>query len=172
MSRNASSAGFTLLEMLVASLLLGMLITILTMVFNSSSVAWRIGKADVSQMGEARYKLSAVQQAAESALPRIHPTDKTKVGRVLSPWGDKGVVRARAVETLKLPAGVQLEFPTWNTKNSADSSIAQPWIVPPNISKPRSGSATAFTVGVLSYGPDGKPDTADDINTWPDELDE
>ena len=39
MKRLNDRSGFTLIEMLVASLLLGMLVTILTMVFNSSSIA-------------------------------------------------------------------------------------------------------------------------------------
>ena len=42
--------GFTLVEVLVASLLLGMLVVILTMVFNQSSIAWRTGKASVAEM--------------------------------------------------------------------------------------------------------------------------
>ena len=49
MTRRTSESGFTLLEVLVASMLLAMLITILTMVFNSSSIAWsmEIGRAHV-----------------------------------------------------------------------------------------------------------------------------
>ena len=46
--------GFTLVEVLVASLLLGMLVTILTMVFNQSSIAWRTGKASVSVIDKMR----------------------------------------------------------------------------------------------------------------------
>jgi len=45
-SKNARK-GFTVLELLVASLLLGMLMTILTMIFNQSSIAWRMGDASV-----------------------------------------------------------------------------------------------------------------------------
>ena len=42
--------GFTILELLVASLLLGMLMTILTMIFNQSSIAWRTGVAGVADL--------------------------------------------------------------------------------------------------------------------------
>ena len=28
-----------------------------------------------------------------------------------------------------------------------------------------------YLVGVRSLGPDGKPDTADDVSTWPKEID-
>ena len=58
MKRLNDRSGFTLIEMLVASLLLGMLVTILTMVFNSSSIAWRTGKAGVSQLSLMRRQLS------------------------------------------------------------------------------------------------------------------
>ena len=44
--------GFTILELLVASLLLGMLVTILTMIFNQSSIAWRTGVAGVADLDE------------------------------------------------------------------------------------------------------------------------
>ena len=44
--------GFTLLEVLVASLLMGMLVTILTMIFNQSSIAWRTGRASVADLAE------------------------------------------------------------------------------------------------------------------------
>ena len=43
MNRQVAKNGFTLLEILVASMLMAMLITILTMVFNSSSIAWNTG---------------------------------------------------------------------------------------------------------------------------------
>ena len=46
--------GFTILELLVASLLLGMLVTILTMIFNQSSIAWRTGTAVVEDLGDVR----------------------------------------------------------------------------------------------------------------------
>ena len=39
---------FTVLELLVATMLLAMLVTILTMIFNQSSVAWTIGIASLT----------------------------------------------------------------------------------------------------------------------------
>ena len=54
--------GFTLIEVLVASLLLGMLVVILTMVFNQSSIAWRTGKASVAEMDGMRRLLSQTQR--------------------------------------------------------------------------------------------------------------
>ena len=63
MTRRTSESGFTLLEVLVASMLLAMLITILTMVFNSSSIAWTMGKAGVADMATVRNNLSAADAA-------------------------------------------------------------------------------------------------------------
>ena len=42
--------GFTILELLVAALLLGMLVTVLTMIVNQSSIAWRTGVAGLLDM--------------------------------------------------------------------------------------------------------------------------
>ena len=67
MTRRTSESGFTLLEVLVASMLLAMLITILTMVFNSSSIAWTMGKAGVADMATVRNNLSAADRAAARA---------------------------------------------------------------------------------------------------------
>ena len=71
MTRRASESGFTLLEILVASLLLAMLITILTMVFNSSSIAWSTGKASVAEMDKVRNNMSAASQVTDNAMPRV-----------------------------------------------------------------------------------------------------
>ena len=62
--------GFTLIEVLVASLLLSMLVVILTMVFNQSSIAWRTGKANVAEMDEMRRRLSQIQRQADDVLFR------------------------------------------------------------------------------------------------------
>ena len=51
--------GFTLLELMVASLLLSMLVTVLTMVFNSASIAWRTGTAGVAELKDVRTELAA-----------------------------------------------------------------------------------------------------------------
>lgn len=58
--------GFTVLELLVASLLLGMLVTILTMVFNQSSIAWRTGVAGMLDMDEVRDNIAEVRDDADS----------------------------------------------------------------------------------------------------------
>ena len=54
-------SGFTLLEVLVASVLMGMLVTILTMIFNQSAIAWRTGKAGVADMTDTERQLSRIR---------------------------------------------------------------------------------------------------------------
>ena len=146
--------GFTLVEVLVASLLLGMLVVILTMVFNQSSIAWRTGKASIASMNDMRLHYATIQKNADDALPGVLGTTP---GRVISAWKGNGEISKRAVAR-------------WNPKTSLGS-------VNPVSSEKASyrcsgesftlGSANAFTVGVWSFGPDGVENTADDISTWP-----
>ena len=165
-------AGFTLIEMLVASLLLGMLVTILTMVFNASSIAWRTGKSGVSQLSTIRRQLSLAQKRADNLLPRIDTSSRSTMGLVQGAWHVNGSPRARAVS--KYDGNGYFKSPSFNTYDSADSSFqsaSAPWQQVNSLGTLKSGSSQAFTVGVLSYGPDGKKDTDDDITTWPDEVD-
>lgn len=149
--------GFTLLEVLVASLLLGMLVTILTMVFNQSSVAWRTGTAGVADLDNKRQNIATWQTEADSALPRAYGTQKY---RVVSPWQNTGVIRRRSVEQVdsqNIPSGIDFDRPeTWR-------GLAVP-------GSGKSSRFSSFVVGVTSAGPDGKYNTGDDITTWPKEM--
>ena len=58
--------GFTILELLVAALLLGMLVTVLTMVFNQSSIAWRTGVAGLIDMDDVRENIANIRDEADS----------------------------------------------------------------------------------------------------------
>lgn len=169
MKRPPDRSGFTLVEMLVASLLLGMLVTILTMVFNSSSIAWRTGKAGVSQLSLMRRQLSLAQNRADNLLPRVDTASKSKVGLVAGAWHADGKVRTRAVSTYKNDGW--FSTPSFSSYDSAEAPLAiNPWQQLNGLGTLKSGSANAYVVGVLSYGPDGKRDTGDDISTWPDEV--
>ena len=178
MTRLSSKSGFTLLEVLVASLLLGMLVTILTMVFNSSSIAWRTGKSSIAKLSIVRRELSFSQRQADNLLPRVIANDGSKVGLVVGPWlrqkDGSAVLRTRAVQA---PRGVNLDdlgFAVPDFKNydsaQAQQSEARLWLKLDKLDSPDRAKAQAFTVGVLSYGPDGKKDTEDDISTWPDKV--
>ena len=167
-TRRISESGFTLLEVLVASMLMAMLITILTMVFNSSSIAWSTGKAGVAEMDDVRNKTASAGLVADNALPGVEVDNRNTWGYLVGPWDAKGNLRERAVE--KNPVdGASLPMPSF-------SSGRGPWMYekdklwvdfsPGNISI--SGRAKSFIVGVWSYGPDGVEDSGDDISTWPD----
>ena len=159
-----SSSGFTLIEILVASLLLGMLMTILTMVFNSSAIAWRTGRASNAMMSKARRQLSYAQYLADNALPRIG-TAQSQTGRVLGAWDKNDRLRDRAVEIY--PSGrFPFPLPTW-TQGSVGTSVPQPWQQVNRSIQLRADGGNTYIVGVLSWGPDGKQNTVDDINTMP-----
>ncbi len=169
MKRLHDRSGFTLIEMLVASLLLGMLVTILTMVFNSSSIAWRTGKAGVSQLSLMRRQLSLAQRRADDMLPRVDLSSKTKIGLVAGAWHADGKIRARAVSTYKGDGWfTQPNFGSY--ESDASTLTVNPWQQLNGLGSLKGGSSRTYIVGVLSHGPDGKRDTDDDISTWPDEV--
>lgn len=83
--------GFTIIELLVASMLLGMLVTILTMIFNQSSIAWRIGMNSVSDLGDARYTIGVVRDISDNAF--VYDGSGY---RSIGPWSRDGQLRNRA----------------------------------------------------------------------------
>lgn len=172
MTRRVSKSGFTLLEVLVASMLLGMLITILTMVFNSSSIAWSTGKASVVDMNKARNTMATAGIVADNAVPGV---DKGNTwGLLVGPWNADGSIRQRAVEAIagnELFSGTGMDLPSVQRKGSWAYDNGRIWstLVPPDGSEP-SAKPKDFVVGVWSLGPDGKEDTGDDISTWPDDM--
>ena len=58
--------GFTIIEMLVASLLLGMLVSILTMMFSQSSISWRTGSATIADLDEVRGNIGALKEESDN----------------------------------------------------------------------------------------------------------
>ena len=162
---NLCRSGFTLIEILVASLLLGMLMTILTMVFNSSAIAWRTGRASNSMMSLARRQLAYAQYMADNALPRVDEVTPSKTGRVLGAWGRDGELRRRAVVICDSVSC--FSYPNWDTQPSVGGNVPEPWKEVNGIQSLRSDGGSSYLVGVLSWGPDGKQNTVDDINTLP-----
>ena len=160
--------GFTLLEMLVASLLLGMLVTILTMVFNSSSIAWRTGKAGIAGLSKIRRQLSLAQYRADNLLPDIDEQNQGVVGMVSAAWDPNGTPHTRAVAKLPSDNGFNVTF--GSNFNSAKGSPGGPASAKVEGGSFNLDKANSYTVGVLSYGPDGERDTDDDITTWPLEV--
>jgi len=168
MQRGNSRGGFTLIEVLVASLLLGMLVSILTMVFNQSAIAWRTGKAGVSQLSQLRRQLSFAQQQSENVLPRVDESSASTMGLVLSPWNEKGEIRRRSVG--RYDRAGNFKHPEFQTYESSGTRMVMPWGEVSGLTGIRSGSEKTYIVGVLSFGPDGKRDTDDDITSWPENV--
>ena len=167
MTRRASESGFTLLEILVASMLLGMLITILTMVFNSSSIAWSTGKATVSEMDDVRLKVSVASMGADNAMPGVDANNRNAWGYLVSPWDRNGKLRNRAIVQNAVCDGV-LAKPSFNSDGTWIYKTGKLWATLHPQSVSILGKAKSYAVGVWSYGPDGQPNTGDDISTWPD----
>ena len=168
--------GFTLLEVLVASLLMGMLVTILTMIFNQSSIAWRTGKASVSDLAEVTQNQAVWQYVADSALPFVNG----KPYCVVSPWRDadndqsaQSRVRDRGIATVSAIQGERrIPFDPGFTFDGMSVNGLSGGL----------GSSSAFgggnyVVGVRSAGPDrefaekGTKYAEDDITSMPDEVD-
>ena len=153
--------GFTLIEVLVATMLLSMLVTILTMIFNQSSIAWTTGMAAVTSLGDSREKISVYVNESEDAILNDAGTE---VLRIASVWNENGTGLRTEGRTLRTDfenpiAAVDLADPR------ADKSIS--------VAGGSAAGGDTFLVGVHSYGPDGKTGgdySWDDISTMPEEI--
>ncbi len=83
--------GFTIIELLVASMLLGMLVTILTMIFNQSSISWRLGVVGVSDMDTIRDNMAELRDEADNAF-----LWNNKIYRSVGLWDNNGDLLDRA----------------------------------------------------------------------------
>lgn len=158
--------GFTIIEVLVASLLLGMLVTILTMIFNQSSIAWRTGTASVVDLDEVRENIAAVREESDNLY-----VWKNDMFKILSPWKSDGTLRKRAYSC----EDVQSEdTPTFLKGNSSVTEETKPHQYK-NVSVGNGTSNSGFftyTVNVKCAGPDGTIGTWDDIWSYPDDPNE
>ena len=157
--------GFTIIEVLVASLLLGMLFSILTMLFNQSAISWRTGVAGVNALEDVRENIAEVREEADNAY-----IWNDHIYRIIGLWDNSGELRQRA----------------WNVAGDNDVNdadyLAGGGAVSKDDEKPSKfkaigvGSAKAigsrknYTVNVKSAGPDRAFNTYDDIWSFPDEV--
>lgn len=156
--------GFTILELLVASLLLGMLVTILTMIFNQSSIAWRTGVAGVSKMDEVRDNIAEVREEADNLI-----VSGNLVGRITSLWDKNGQLRERAVSVKGQEDETEDQIVLLTTVSATTAGQDIQSVL---VGSGESGrSMKTYTIGVTSLGPDPSPDVDyDDITSWPDEI--
>ena len=159
-----SRRGFTLLEMLVASVLLGMLITILTMIFTASAAAWRNGKAGAWGLRTARRDLAAYQRAASDALPRLKGKSGQN-GYIASLWVDGNRLVSSSGSSL------QRAFSDNPPTGAGGEGAAgdKPCVPSLSVALDNSEKTKTYLVGVGSAGPDCEWETDDDIVSWPED---
>lgn len=181
--RRFVSRGFTILELLVASLLLSMLVTMLTMIFNQSSMAWNTGVASVSDLETVRKKMGGYHDVADDILPGIGQTGVRNIGdssreiqyRTVSlfrNWSGSGQLQAnRASQNC---SGRAFDRVDWAGANLNSYNNQSAWS---GASLGTLGSGNrwnagngGFIVGVRSAGPDRRWETDDDINTFPEDV--
>ena len=159
--------GFTIIELLVASLLLGMLVTILTMVFNQSSIAWRTGVAGVADLDLVRQNVAEVREEADNAY-----IWNDELHRVLGLWNDQGELRTRAWD-VGSEAGNDADralFLRSRGGTLTDSSDLGDFKIIAVGTGDAGGALRTYTVNVKSAGPDREFNTWDDIWSFPDEF--
>ena len=175
---------FTLIEIMVATILLAMLVTILTMIFNQSSIAWSTGVASVTALGNARTEMSVYAQKSENVI-RGDDSNRLLVRSVWDSWnGTSRQWEAPADNSASLRP-----LQTWDKfKNETADVISEKFFEVGGLEDVTVGEYfnTGFTinggaalerdsylVGVHSYGPDGKTGgdySWDDISTMPEEI--
>ncbi len=164
--------GFTLIEMLVASLLLGMLVSILTMVFNASSIAWRTGRASVVSLDKMRRQEALYQRVADDVVYLRDRNGSDSIVAVRTPWvfsdsSGSDSLRRRGIRSVSGSFGFTASDVKWMNGNGV------PWKEVTVNRESGNGSQKTYAVGVMSYGPDGKTGgefSADDITSWPEDL--
>ncbi len=155
--------GFTILELLVASLLLGMLVTILTMIFEQSSIAWRTGVAGVADFDVAREDIAKIREEADS-LYYWGSSGSERSYRLLSPWDENGQLRKRAISEGE---GESITVGELQNAPAQVSSIDQAIRITPG---QNGQEQKTYTVNVKSAGPDLVFGTWDDIWSFPDDF--
>ncbi len=160
--------GFTILELLVASLLLGMLTTILTMIFNQSSIAWRTGTAMVADLDVVRDNIAEVREEADNAF-----TYDGQLYRVTGLWNKRGQFFTRACCTASGSGqGASENFANYldsNARGITANNENSIYSIGMNLLDVGVGSsarsADTYIINVMSGGPDGTG-SASDVELW------
>lgn len=170
--------GFTVLELLVASLLLAMLVTMLSMMFNQSSIAWRTGVAGVAELNDVRAKLGAYHDIQDDILPGIGDIgarggasdNRTVIYRTVSLWAKDQRNRLRVGQRAFADINSQEGGGGWDGAPAITISKAMRG-TSESLGRAGSGSSmSAFIVGVQSAGPNRNFGDEDDITNWPEEA--
>jgi len=160
--------GFTILELLVASLLLGMLMTILTMVFNQSSIAWRTGVAGITDMRIVREKVSNVRYQADNAYPNLG--GQMKCVQSVFDGASRTVRTGRGLGSFQ-GSSMDIKNKVSSTKSDAEESY-EASVACGSATELANNAKNNYVINVMSAGPDGVMDTFDDIWSFPDDAKE
>ena len=166
--------GFTIIELLVASLLLGLLVTILTMVFNQSSIAWRIGVAGVSDLDDIRDNVAELREEADNAFI-ANMGGSCQLFRHVGLWDANGDLRDRACDApgsqVQSEGGGKLRANILRSHLPVSATTKQSDVTPFNVGMGgANGRSRTYSVNVMSAGPDKTFDTWDDSWSWPDDF--
>ena len=162
--------GFTILELLTASLLLSLMVTILAMVFNQSSIAWRTGTAGVVELADTRSSLGAFHDIEDDVLPGLGQTPAQPVTSrgldfrtvsIFRNWNGSGAPNPTGTGRMCDVVGSSWPYQTVGDPVAKGQSFT--------VDNGRLRTRSAYVVGVRSWGPDRKEGTSDDISTLPEE---
>lgn len=148
MNMRVCQPGFTLLEMLAASVLLGLLVTLLLSLFNQGEIAWAVGESTAVETGKREQTLT---RAAREGANTVFVKDSSAVVRLLSPWDESGAVR-----TSRPFVRVETGLPEVGRA-----------VLPIVLEQTAGRSAERVEVIVTSAGPDGIWGSEDDLTTSP-----
>ena len=165
--------GFTILELLVAALLLGMLVTVLTMIFNQSSIAWRTGVAGLLDMDEVRDNVAAVRDEADCIY-----VWNNELHRTLSIWkedgsGSRPQLRKRAVDSTDntgVEERAKIQYLKGRSELKRNDLKLSDSFGPVDVKQSESQSGRNWIVNVKSCGPNGVLNDYDDIWSNPDDF--
>ena len=168
--------GFTIIELLVASLLLGIIVTILTMIFNQSSIAWRVGLAGTADLSGIRENVAEIREEADNVF-----VYDGKLYRLTGLWDKHGNLRNRACDA----PGSTDENENYATLLAGGTARtgASKWIGSLDDLRPEdmkagdvgsvsTGGAKTYTVNVMSGGPNNDIQDWESIWSFPYEFDE
>ena len=153
--------GFTILELLIASLILGILVTTTTAVFNQCAIAWRIGISGANELDDVRDNVAELREEADN----VYIWEGT-LYKLLTIWQESGELRTRAIS-------VEGNFATWEGPNffkeiGVKKSVSQMGLVP--VGAGSSVRSHNYSINVKSAGPDLEFGTWDDIWSFPDDF--
>ena len=153
-----------------------MLVTILTMIFNQSSIAWRIGVAGVSDMDDVRDNIAELREEADNAF-----VYGDQVYRHVGLWDSKGNLRYRACAGDGITSAGESDEKwkpkmLFQKKSNLTGTTRYPWNYSQNMfnvgqAKPPR-SVNNYTVNVMSGGPANNVEDWQAIWSFPDDPNE